>query len=131
MEVEQNINRVQKRGNDGKFIYDIDMPQNEVFACMTQATDGVSNLLYSVPTGKRFRVRTMIIYNPTSVDNDFFVRDGSAASMVFPVLVPAGDETVIDMIGPFFSSSVNLSAATYVTATPCYITIGGILDPIL
>lgn len=128
MEIEQqvpNITRAQKRGYDGKFRFDIDIPQNEAFGTITLTTDG-STRAYDVPTGNRFRVRTLIIYNGEADDNEYMLRDTSAGSLVLHAFCPAKQQIVQDYKGPFFSGDVYVSATTYSTAG--YLSIGGILD---
>ena len=127
-EIEQQfpgIKRTQKRGYDGKFRFDIDLPQNEVYGTLTLTTDG-SSRVYDVPAGNRFRVRTLIIYNGEAADNEYMFRDTSAGSLVMHAFVPTNQQMIMDVNGPYFSGDVYVSSTTY--SAGGYITIGGLLD---
>ena len=125
------ITRPQKRGPDGKFYYS---PVPEVSAYLSAATDA-SARVYDVPTGKKFRLKTVIATNLNAKVTLAKLTNGSGVTnTVFSFVVMSaanangkGTVAIADIEGVVFTSDVYLLCNTY--ATGFNILVAGELDP--
>lgn len=117
--------RQQERGHDGKFYYS---PNNEYSFYLSAATDA-SSVIGTVPTGKKFKLRTVVAHNTSAGPVSVILTNGSGLSytkMRF-ALGTAASKELTNIKGIVFDDDPYLQLDTFATALG--IALGGELDP--
>lgn len=120
------VMREQRRGPDGKWYY---TPMNEVSDYLS-ATTAASARAYDTPTGKKFKLRTIIAQNLGNTTTTMRLTDSSGVTYtVFRIrLDPYAMVHIEGIEGIVFTNDVYMSLTSYVTGFN--LTVAGELDPI-
>jgi endoglucanase Acf2 len=117
--------RQQERGHDGKFYFH---PNNEYSFYLSAAT-GASAVIGTLPTGKKFKLRTVVANNTSAGPVTVILTNGSGLSytkMQF-ALGTAASKELTNIKGIVFDDDPYLQLNTF--ATGLGIALGGELDP--
>jgi len=119
--------RQQERRHDGKFYFH---PNNEYSFYLSAATRA-SRKIGTLPAGKKFKLRTVIINNPLAKKTTAILTNGSGLTHTIARfrVGTAASLQVTDLKGLVFDDDPYLQLDTFATATPVSITLGGELDP--
>jgi hypothetical protein len=124
--------RVQRRGADGIFRFELDEVNAEAhgYKSMGSAT---SFTVYTVPAGKKFHLRSLVIHGGVKAENiTFYNSTVTAANRVLKFRVKSGTTALgniqlHNMQGFCFTGAVKVVLASI--GTGMNISVGGILDP--
>lgn len=117
--------RQQERGHDGKFYFH---PNNEYSFYLSAATDA-SSAVGTIPAGKKFKLRTVVVSNTSAGPVTVILTNGSGLSytkMRFAIGTAASKE-LTNIKGIVFDDDPYLQLDTF--ATSLGIALGGELDP--
>jgi len=118
--------RQQERGHDGKFYFH---PNNE-YGFYFSATSVGSSKIGTLPAGKKFKLRTVIIHNPSAKKVTAILTNGSGLARTIARfrVGTAASLQVTDLKGLVFDNDPYLQLDTFAN-TAIGITLGGELDP--
>jgi len=117
--------RQQERGHDGKFYFH---PNNEYSFYLSAATQA-SAVIGTLPTGKKFKLRTVIVSNLPAKRATVTLTNGSGLSFTKMQLVVGSSTSkeLTDIKGLVFDDDPYLVLDTFATSIGIFL--GGELDP--
>lgn len=126
--------RHMKRGADGIFRFELDEINAQVGTFKSLAS-AQSSTVYTVPTGKKFLLRSLIVYGGAKTTTlALYSSQATAAGLKLKIRV-AGASFVTSRVGVNITGLEGFYFTTYVkaklssNATGAGVSIGGILDP--
>lgn len=120
--------RALKRGPDGKFYHETDEFQSEYSFYYSAATKA-SALAGTIPTGKKFHLRTANLINKEITAVAFTFKNSSATGSTIARLQVASNGTLnlSSLWGYVFETAIYIGLGTFATGTS--VSMGGVLDP--
>jgi hypothetical protein len=125
---EIHVVRIQELGHDGKFYTREKTTQEEYSFYLSAATNG-SQLAGTIPTGKKFRVRTIVANNQEITRVLFTLTNGSGLTYTKAQIKVASSTSkeLTNIQGLVFDDDIYMLLTTFATGTNIFI--GGELDP--
>ncbi|MCK9598954.1 MAG: hypothetical protein M0R06_07945 [Sphaerochaeta sp.] len=117
--------RQQERGHDGKFYFH---PNNEYGYYLSASSQG-STSIGTLPTGKKFKLRTVIVNNSTAKPVTVTLTNGSGLTYTKAQFIvgTAASKELTDIKGLVFDDDPYLQLDTFATSIGIFL--GGELDP--
>jgi len=121
-------------GKTGAVQLELDPERSTVsdYLSLQVSTASLTNIIYSVPTGKRFQLKTLIITNHEAYSVPYrFYDSQSTTTPITPAIILDDDATLVltGLDGLWFDDFVMVDPQVAISAVDMHeITVGGLLD---